>query len=115
MFSNFSELAAPQPLLQTTIGKSGYRNVCGLLLHAYIRHLPVVVFCVAIVVVTISTAVILVDVVSVVVFVVVVAEGVVTSPQMSSGGLLGPDLHPWQGFLCGEQDEWRMQAVGEEE
>ena len=58
-----------------------------------------VVFGVAVGGVTISTAVILVDVVSVVVFVVVVAEGVVTlSPQLSgslsSGGLLGPDLHP---------------------
>ena len=68
MFSNFSELAAPQSLLQTTIDKSGYRNVCGLLLHAYICYLPVVVFGVAVGGVTISTAVILVDVVSVVVF-----------------------------------------------
>ena len=79
-----------------------------------------VVFGVAVGVVTISTAVILVDVVSVVVLAVVVAEGVVTSPpqlsgSLSSGGLLGPDLHPWQGVLSGEQEEWRMQALGDDE
>ena len=53
--------------------------------------------------------------------VVIVAEvGVVScSPQLSgslsNGGLLGPDLHPWQGLLSGEQEEWRTQALGEEE
>ena len=52
--------------------------------------------------------------------VIVVAVGVVTSsPQfsgsLSNGGLLGPDLHPWQGVLSAEQEEWRMQALGEEE
>ena len=51
-----------------------------------------------------------------VVFAVVVVF-VTPSPQfegsLSSGGLLAPDLHPWQGFLSGEQEEWRMQALGE--
>ena len=52
--------------------------------------------------------------------VIAVVVGMVTSsPQfegsLSSGGLLGPDLHPWQGFLSGEQEEWRMQALGKDE
>ena len=50
---------------------------------------------------------------------VIVVEVVTSPPQLSgslsSGGLLGPDLHPWQGVLSGEQEEWRMQASGEEE
>ena len=44
---------------------------------------------------------------------------VTSSPQfegsLSSGGLFAPDLHPRQGFLSGEQEEWRMQALGEVE
>ena len=51
--------------------------------------------------------------------VVVVVVVVTLSPQfegsLSSGGLLAPDLHPWQGFLSGEQEEWRRQALGKVE
>ena len=49
----------------------------------------------------------------------IVVEVVTSSPQLSgsllSGGLFGPDMHPWQGVLSREQEEWRMQAMGEEE
>ena len=54
-----------------------------------------------------------------VVAIVVVVAVVTSSPQfegsLSSGGLFAPDLHPRQGFLSGEQEEWRMQALGEDE
>ena len=49
----------------------------------------------------------------------VVVEVATSSPQfpesLSSGGLLGPDLHPGQVLLWGGHEEWRMQASGEEE
>ena len=49
----------------------------------------------------------------------IVVEVVTRSPQLSgslsSGGLFGPNMHPWQGDLSGGQEEWRMQALGEEE
>ena len=52
--------------------------------------------------------------------VIAVVVGVVAlSPQLpgslSSGGLLVPDLHPWQGFLSAGQEEWRMQTLGKDE
>ena len=50
---------------------------------------------------------------------VIVVEVVTSPPQLSgslsSGGILGPDLHPSQGFLSGGQEEWRRQASGDEE
>ena len=57
--------------------------------------------------------------VAVVVVVVEVVVVVVMTLQfegsLSSGGLLAPDLHPWQGFLSAGQEEWRMQALGKDE
>ena len=48
-----------------------------------------------------------------------VVEVVTSSPQLSgslsSGGLAGPDLHPWQGVLSRGQEEWRLQAWAEAE
>ena len=53
-----------------------------------------------------------------VVFAVIVVV-VTSSPQLpgslSSGGLLGLELHHWQGFLSREQEEWRMQELGKAE
>ena len=40
-----------------------------------------------------------------VVAVVVVAISSQLEGSFSSGGLLGPDLHPWQGSLSGGQEE----------
>ena len=64
----------------------------------------------AIVVIAVVTGVpAVVGVVEVVVICVVAVVVVITSPQLegsfSSGGLLGPDLHPGQGFLSGGQEE----------
>ena len=64
---------------------------------------------------TVFVAVVVVDVGLVVVVVGVVTSSPQLSESLSSGGLLGPDLHPWQGFLSGEQEEWRRQASGKEE
>ena len=53
------------------------------------------------------------------IFIAVVVVVVILSPQfegsLSSGGLLAPDLHPWQGFLSGGQEEWRRQTLGKDE
>ena len=49
----------------------------------------------------------------------IVVEVVTSSAQLpgslSSGGLAGPDLHPWQGVLSRGQVEWRMHALDEAE
>ena len=49
----------------------------------------------------------------------IVVEVVTSSAQLSgslsSGGLAGPDLNPWQGVLSRGQVEWRMHALDEAE
>ena len=84
----------------------------------------VVVVVVAVVVVVVNIAAVVevvvgAEVVEIVVNCVVTIVVVVTSPQFegsfSRGGLLGPDLHPGQGFLSGGQAEWRRHPLGEDE
>ena len=74
---------------------------------------------VIVVIAVVSGVLFVVGIVEVVVICVVAVVVVITSSQLegsfSSGGLLGPDLHPWQGSLTGGHTEWRRHPLGEDE